>query len=60
MSNVVEQAAQRHRRMQSIIVTLQFLNNDIDLGQERFELLEMLLELIPEPPEIQAYLNPVS
>lgn len=57
MSHPVENAAQRHRRMLSIIVTLQFLNTEIDLDEERFEMLEMLKELLPTPPEIQKYLS---
>lgn len=56
MSAAIEKAAERHRRMRSIIVTLQFLNKDVDLHDERFEMLQMLLELIPTPPEIQQYL----
>ncbi|CAG2532944.1 hypothetical protein MAR621_03138 [Maribacter dokdonensis] len=57
MSEAVENAAQRHRRMVSIIVTLQFLNTEVDLHDERFEMLEMLKELLPTPPEIETYLQ---
>ncbi|PIB28901.1 hypothetical protein BFP77_08265 [Maribacter sp. 4U21] len=60
MSHLAERAAERHRRMESIIVTLQYLNTEVDLSEERFEMLEMLKELLPTPPEIQKYIHPVS
>lgn len=63
MSNKIENAEKKHRRMHSIITMVQQTPEDVCCRDEQFEMLEILRELLPTQEEILKYVaskNPLS